>query len=151
MSHGWPTAAVHDGIRQQIRCPVTANTAVARVRLSTTNSFQSDSPSAGPSLEARTHGCRVALSADLYRDCFAGSGKDNTVTGRTRVYRPDQRPDVAVLMPRASPMVIGVWRVGELRMWLQDDGGDWWGQVQYRPDDATRMIDTFPADRIRLL
>ena len=56
-----------------------------------------------------------------------------------RVYRPTERPDVEVL-------VDGVWRVGELRMSRQDDDGSWLGQVQYRPDEPTRVIATFPAE-----
>ena len=59
-----------------------------------------------------------------------------------RVYRPDERPDVEVL-------VDGVWRVGELRMWRQEHDGSWLGQVQYRPDEPTRVIATFPAEQIR--
>ena len=43
---------------------------------------------------------------------------------------------------------LGMWRVGELRMWSQDADGAWQGRVQYRPDEPTRMIATFPADGI---
>ena len=60
-----------------------------------------------------------------------------------RVYRPDERPDVGVL-------VDGVWHVGELRMWSQLGDGSWVGDVQWRPaDEPTRYLDTFSADRIR--
>jgi hypothetical protein len=59
-----------------------------------------------------------------------------------RVYRSHERPDVEVL-------VDGVWRVGELRMWHQDADGAWLAQVQWRPDEPTRIIGTFPADSIR--
>jgi len=45
---------------------------------------------------------------------------------------------------------IGTWRVGELREWLRDDNGAWWGEAQWRPDEPTRIIDTFPAAAIAL-
>ena len=60
-----------------------------------------------------------------------------------RVYAPHERPDIEVLLD-------GVWLTGELRMWSQREDGSWWGNVQWRPaNDPTRMIGTFPAERIR--
>jgi hypothetical protein len=50
-----------------------------------------------------------------------------------RVYRPDEDP------PTSGS--IGTWRVGELRQWLREDDGAWWGEVQWRPDEPTRVID----------
>ena len=67
----------------------------------------------------------------------------------SHVYRADERPDVVVLFdpPTAGP--IGTWRVGELRQWLRDEDGAWWGEGQWRPDEPTRIIGTFPAANIR--
>ena len=42
-----------------------------------------------------------------------------------RVYRPDERPDIEVL-------VDGVWCDGELRMWTLREDGSWQGNVQWR-------------------
>jgi hypothetical protein len=53
-----------------------------------------------------------------------------------------RRPDVEVL-------VDGVGRTGELRMWVRREDGTWWGQVQWRPDEPTRVLGTFPAEQIR--
>jgi len=65
------------------------------------------------------------------------------LTPRHRVYRPDERPDVEVL-------VDGVWCDGELRMWTQLKDGLWQGNVQWRPaDEPTRYLGTFAADCIR--
>jgi hypothetical protein len=43
-----------------------------------------------------------------------------------RVFKPDDRPDVEVL-------VDGAWCDGELRMWTQREDGSWWGNVAWRP------------------
>lgn len=56
----------------------------------------------------------------------AGPATVEVVHPTHRVYRPDERPDVEVL-------VSGVWRVGELRMWSQLKDGLWQGNVQWRP------------------
>ena len=58
-----------------------------------------------------------------------------------RTYRPDERPDVEVL-------VDGQWCKGELRQWSNDDS-NWSAQVQWRRTAGETFIDTFPADRIR--
>lgn len=60
-----------------------------------------------------------------------------------RTYSPADRPMVEVL-------VEGQWRPGDLRMWVQNDDGQWFGQVQWQPaGNTSHTIDTFPADRIR--
>ena len=60
-----------------------------------------------------------------------------------RVYRPDKRPDVEVL-------VDGIWHVAELRMWSQLADGSWVANVQWRPaGEATRRLETFAATDVR--
>lgn len=58
------------------------------------------------------------------------------------VYRPDQRPDIEVL-------VDDVWHPGELRAWQQRPDG-WWANVNWTIN-GMRYLDTIPADRVRLL
>lgn len=60
-----------------------------------------------------------------------------TVISVPTVYRPDERPDVEVL-------VDGQWRSGELRM-VHDDGRL---NVQYRLNGDV-YLDNFPAERVR--
>ena len=62
----------------------------------------------------------------------------STPLGRTlhRVYRPDERPDIEVL-------VDGVWCEGELRMRTQREDGTWQPDVQWRPNgEPTRRLDS---------
>jgi hypothetical protein len=60
-----------------------------------------------------------------------------------RVFKPDDRPDVEVL-------VDGAWCDGELRMWTQREDGSWWGNVAWRPPgEHTRRLGTFLAEQIR--
>ncbi len=59
-----------------------------------------------------------------------------------RTYRPDERPDVEILID-------GQWCRGELRQWSVADEL-WSAQVNWRRDVGETFIDTFPADRIRL-
>ena len=59
------------------------------------------------------------------------------------VNRPDERPDIEVL-------VDGVWCEGELRMWSQREDGTWQADVQWRPNgEPTRRLHTFAADWLR--
>lgn len=60
----------------------------------------------------------------------------------SRVYRPDERPDVEVRMD-------GVWHQGELRAWQQRDDGSWWANVQWRPAPGETYLDTVPAADVR--
>lgn len=58
-------------------------------------------------------------------------------------YAPADRPLVEVLIGQE-------WCQGELRMWIQDDAGNWTAQVSWRRavgDSAS--IDTVPAARVR--
>ena len=65
-------------------------------------------------------------------------------TPEPRVYRPDERPDVEVL-------VHGLWCDGELRMWTQREDGSWEGNVQWCPNgEPTRRLDTFASSQTRL-
>lgn len=57
------------------------------------------------------------------------------------VYRPDQRPDVEVL-------VDDTWYPGELRAWQQRDDG-WWANVNWSTGPGLTYLDTVPADRVR--
>ena len=59
-----------------------------------------------------------------------------------RTYRPDERPDIEVLIG-------GQWCKGELRQWSQGADGQWSAQVNWRRRAGETFIDTFPADRIR--
>lgn len=59
-----------------------------------------------------------------------------------RTYRPDERPDVEVL-------VNGQWYQGELRQWSADAKGSWSAQVNWRRKGGETFIDTIPAERIR--
>jgi hypothetical protein len=60
-----------------------------------------------------------------------------------RTYRPDQRPDVEIL-------VGGRWCKGELRQWSVDAEKQWSAQVSWRREVGHTYIDTFPAELIRL-
>ena len=60
-----------------------------------------------------------------------------------RTYRPDQRPDIEVLID-------GHWCKGELRQWSKDADGQWSAQVSWRRKAGKTFIDTFPAEDIRL-
>lgn len=58
------------------------------------------------------------------------------------VYRPDERPDVQVLVDE-------VWCPGELRMWSRTDAG-WTADVQYRPPGQhSSYISSFAEDVVR--
>lgn len=59
------------------------------------------------------------------------------------VYAPAERPLVEVLIGDD-------WCDGDLRMWIQDDTGNWSAQVSWRRNigDSAR-IDTVPAVRVR--
>ena len=59
-----------------------------------------------------------------------------------RTYRPDERPDIEVLID-------GHWCEGELRQWSQDGDGQWSAQVNWRRESGVTYIDTFAADRVR--
>lgn len=56
------------------------------------------------------------------------------------VFRPDERPDVEVL-------VDDVWYPGELRAWQRRADG-WWANVNWTRD-GMRYLDTVLADRVR--
>jgi hypothetical protein len=60
-----------------------------------------------------------------------------------KVYRPGERPDIEVL-------VDGVWREGELRMWIQREDGTWWAQVTWRSGPGSSRIGTFHEIDVRL-
>ena len=59
-----------------------------------------------------------------------------------RTYRPDERPDVEVLID-------GHWCKSELRQWSVDAEKRWSAQVNWRRQAGETFIDTFPAARIR--
>lgn len=58
----------------------------------------------------------------------------------TTSYRPDERPDVEVLVGDA-------WYPGELRAWQQREDG-WWANVNWSRD-GMRYLDTVPAANVR--
>ena len=58
-----------------------------------------------------------------------------------RTYRPDQRPDIEVL-------VDGHWYEGELRQWSKDDEGQWSAQVNWRRAAGDTLIDTFSTAQV---
>ena len=65
------------------------------------------------------------------------------MTKQHKVYRPDERPDVEVL-------VDGTWCPGELRAWTQHDDATWTAEVRYQPVGSnSRTIGTFTAEEIR--
>lgn len=64
-----------------------------------------------------------------------------TRDAQRRVYPPDERPDIEVL-------VNGQWLVGELRVWTQQEDGSWWGDVRYRLRGPTRHLGSFPAAQV---
>lgn len=59
-----------------------------------------------------------------------------------RTYRPDERPDVEILID-------GNWCKGELRQWTVDRERNWAARANWRREVGRTYIDTFPADRIR--
>lgn len=60
-----------------------------------------------------------------------------------RVYQPDDRPDVEVLID-------DLWLIGELRAWNLLEDGTWAANVQYRPaSEPTRLLANVPAHCVR--
>lgn len=60
-----------------------------------------------------------------------------------RVYRPDQRPDVEVL-------VDGTWQEGELLTWSRGPDGAWWANVRHRAGPGLgTYLNTFHQDQVR--
>ena len=60
----------------------------------------------------------------------------------SRVYRPDERPDVEV-------RVDGEWHPGELRMRHHREDG-WWANVNWRPKPGMTFVDTVREEDVRL-
>ena len=61
----------------------------------------------------------------------------------TRIYRPDECPDVEVLAD-------GTWWRGELRAWIRRDD-DWVADVQVSPSgEHPSHLDTFSVDDVRV-
>jgi hypothetical protein len=61
---------------------------------------------------------------------------------QARIYRPDQRPDVEVL-------VDGAWHQGELYAWRPTADG-WEATVRWRRGPGIgHFLTSFPADRVR--
>lgn len=61
---------------------------------------------------------------------------------RTVVFKPEERPLVEVLID-------GRWLPGELRMWAQDENGDWTANVKYTDEEHFNYITTVVADQVR--
>lgn len=72
-----------------------------------------------------------------------GPGRYRQLMPVVRTYRPDQRPDVEIL-------VDGRWCKGELRQWSVDSQQQWSAQVSWRRRAGQTRIDTFPAEVVRL-
>jgi len=61
---------------------------------------------------------------------------------RTIVFAAHERPLVEVLIE-------GRWLSGELRMWVQDQNGDWTANVRYTDEAHFNFVTTVVAEQVR--